>query len=66
MEKKKLAFVDYWHHEFTRSGDFLRNIFNDEFEITNLISNLFYTPNYMITRNKFANNIIINQLIVDV
>ncbi len=35
MEKKKLAFVDYWHHEFTRSGDFLRNIFNDEFEITN-------------------------------
>lgn len=35
MLKKKLAFIDYWHHEFTRSGDFLRNILSEEFEITN-------------------------------
>ena len=28
--KKKLAFVDYWHHEHTRSGDFLRNIFSEK------------------------------------
>ena len=32
--KKKLAFVDYWHHEYTRSNDFLRNELSKEFEIT--------------------------------
>ena len=31
--KKKLAFVDYWHHEHTRSGDFLRSIFSEYFLI---------------------------------
>ena len=35
MTKEKLAFVDYWHHKYTRSGDFLRNILSEEFEITN-------------------------------
>lgn len=35
MLKKKLAFIDYWHHELTRSGDFLRDILSKEFEITN-------------------------------
>ncbi len=32
--KKKLAFIDYWHHKYTRSGDFLREEFSKEFEIT--------------------------------
>ena len=32
--KKKLAFIDYWHHKYTRSGDFLRDEFSKEFEIT--------------------------------
>ena len=35
MNKRRLAFVDYWHHEFTRSGDFLREIFKDDFHIEN-------------------------------
>ena len=34
MKKKKLAYVDYWSHQSTRSGDFLREIFSEEFEIT--------------------------------
>ena len=32
--KKKLAFIDYWHHKYTRSNDFLRNELSKEFEIT--------------------------------
>lgn len=32
--KKKLAFVDYWHHQHTRSNDFLRNELSKEFQIT--------------------------------
>ena len=32
--KKKLAFVDFWSHKDTRSGDFLRDILSEEFEIT--------------------------------
>jgi glycosyltransferase involved in cell wall biosynthesis len=34
MEKKRLAFVDYWSHKYTKSGDFLREIFSEEFEVT--------------------------------
>ena len=34
MEKKRLAYVDYWTHQSSRSGDFLREIFSEEFEIT--------------------------------
>ena len=34
MEKKRLAYVDYWSHKYTRSGDFLREILSEEFEIT--------------------------------
>ena len=34
MKKKRLAFVDYWSHQSTRSGDFLREIFLEKFEIT--------------------------------
>ena len=34
MEKKRLAYVDYWSHKFTKSGDFLREILSEEFEIT--------------------------------
>ena len=33
MEKKRLAYVDYWSHKYTKSGDFLREIFKDEYEI---------------------------------
>ena len=33
--KKKLAYVDYWSHKNTRSGDFLREILSEKFEITN-------------------------------
>ncbi len=32
-EKKKLAYVDFWTHKDTKSGDFLRDIFSNEFEI---------------------------------
>ena len=34
MQKKRLAFIDYWSHQNTKSGDFLREIFSKEFEIT--------------------------------
>ena len=34
MKKKRLAFVDYWSHQSTKSGDFLREIFLEKFEIT--------------------------------
>jgi hypothetical protein len=34
MKKKSLAYVDYWSHQYTRSGDFLREILSEEFEIT--------------------------------
>ena len=33
--KKKLAYVDYWSHKNTKSGDFLRDILSENFEITN-------------------------------
>ena len=33
MEKKKLAFVDYWTHQNTKSGDFLREILSEKFTI---------------------------------
>jgi len=32
--KKKLAYVDYWSHKNTRSGNFLREILSEKFEIT--------------------------------
>ena len=31
--KKKLAYVDFWTHKDTKSGDFLREILSEEFEI---------------------------------
>ena len=34
MKKKRLAYIDYWSHKYTRSGDFLREILSEEFEIT--------------------------------
>ena len=34
MQKKRLAYIDYWSHQNTKSGDFLREIFSKEFEIT--------------------------------
>ncbi len=33
MQKKRLAYIDFWGHQDTRSGDFLREIFSEEFEI---------------------------------
>jgi glycosyltransferase involved in cell wall biosynthesis len=33
--KKKLAYIDYWHHEYTKSNDFLKEELSKEFEITN-------------------------------
>ena len=33
MKKKRLAYIDYWSHKYTRSGDFLREILSEEFEI---------------------------------
>ena len=33
MAKKKLAFVDHNYHKKTRSGDFLREIFSEDFII---------------------------------
>ena len=38
MKKKRLAYIDYWSHKFTRSGDFLREILSEEFEITDLLN----------------------------
>ena len=35
MEKKRLVYVDYWSHKYTK-GDFLREIFSEEFEINDL------------------------------
>ena len=35
MQKKRLAYIDYWSHQDTKSGDFLREIFSEEFEIIN-------------------------------
>ena len=34
MEKKRLAYVNYWYHRYSKSGDFLREILSEEFEIT--------------------------------
>ena len=34
--KKKLAYVDYWSHKNTKSGDFLREILSEQFEITDI------------------------------
>ena len=54
MEKKRLAYVDYWSHQDTKSGDFLREIFSEEFEIINF----WWKPNEKIPLdeiNKFEN-----------
>tara|TARA_B100000963_G_scaffold361633_1_gene398289 strand:- start:2196 stop:3233 length:1038 start_codon:yes stop_codon:yes gene_type:complete len=34
MKKKRLAYIDYWSHKHTRSGDFLRELLSEKFEIT--------------------------------
>ena len=47
MEKKRLAYVDYWSHQYTRSGDFLREILSEEFEITDF----WWKPNNKIPLN---------------
>ena len=54
MEKKRLAYVDYWSHKYTKSGDFLREILSEEFEITDF----WWKPNEKISLdeiNKFEN-----------
>ena len=54
MEKKRLAYVDYWSHQYTRSGDFLREMLSEEFEITDF----WWKPNEKIPLdeiNKFEN-----------
>ena len=54
MEKKRLAYVDYWSHKYTKSGDFLREILSGEFEITDF----WWKPNEKIPLdeiNKFEN-----------
>ena len=33
MSKERLAYIDYWSHQSTKSGDFLREILSEEFEI---------------------------------
>ena len=48
MEKKRLAYVDYWSHKYTKSGDFLREIFSEEFEITDF----WWKPNDKIPLNE--------------
>ena len=48
MEKKRLAYVDYWSHQYTRSGDFLREILSEEFEITDF----WWKPNNKIPLNE--------------
>ena len=48
MEKKRLAYVDYWSHQSTRSGDFLREILFEEFEITDF----WWKPNNKIPLNE--------------
>jgi len=35
MAKERLAYVDYWSHQSTNSGDFLREILSEEFEVVN-------------------------------
>jgi len=35
MSKERLAYIDYWSHQSTNSGDFLREILSEEFEIVN-------------------------------
>ena len=44
MKKKRLAYIDYWSHKTTRSGDFLREILNKEYEIVNF----WWRPNEII------------------
>lgn len=54
MEKKKLAYIDYWSHQHTKSGDFLREILNEEFQIVDF----WWEPNKKIPIdeiNKFEN-----------
>ena len=54
MQKKRLAYIDYWSHQDTKSGDFLREIFSEEFEITDF----WWKPNEKIPLdeiNKFEN-----------
>ena len=48
MEKKRLAYVDYWSHKYTKSGDFLREILSEEFEITDF----WWKPNDKIPLNE--------------
>jgi len=48
MEKKRLAYVDYWSHQYTKSGDFLREILSEEFEITDF----WWKPNNKIPLNE--------------
>ena len=50
MEKKQLAYVDYWTHQSTRSGDFLREILSEEFEITDF----WWNPNNKIPLNEIS------------
>ena len=33
MAKERLAYIDYWTHQYTNSGNFLRKILSEEFEI---------------------------------
>ena len=48
MKKKPLAYVDYWSHKYTKSGDFLREILSEEFEITDF----WWKPNNKIPLNE--------------
>ena len=34
--KKKIAFVDYWTHKTTGSGNFLRKILSERFEVIDI------------------------------
>jgi len=51
MNKKKMAFIDFWSHKNTKSGDFLREIFSENFEITNF----WWEPNKKIPLNEINN-----------
>jgi len=46
-----MAFVDFWSHRYTKSGDFLREIFSEKFEITNF----WWEPNKKIPLNEINN-----------
>ena len=46
--KKKLAYVDFWSHKYTKSGDFLREILSKEFEIVDF----WWKPNMKIPITK--------------